>query len=98
MEAFQLVGRLNATSQNIPLQDWELGWEDTVNIPAAQTARFMVKYDKFAGTFVWHCHLLEHEDHEMMRPFRIVPEPSGGVIAAGLLAAAVAGVRRRRDD
>jgi spore coat protein A len=89
------VGRLSATNANIPLQDWELGWEDTVNIPSAQTARFMVNYNKFAGTFVWHCHLLEHEDHEMMRPFRIVPEPTG---ATGLLVAfaALVGNARRR--
>jgi bilirubin oxidase len=25
------------------------------------------------GRFVWHCHILEHEDHEMMRPYRIGP-------------------------
>jgi len=24
------------------------------------------------GQFVWHCHIVEHEDNEMMRPFRIV--------------------------
>ncbi|MFO7288359.1 MAG: multicopper oxidase domain-containing protein, partial [Bacillota bacterium] len=26
----------------------------------------------FTGEFVWHCHILEHEDWEMMRPYRIV--------------------------
>jgi FtsP/CotA-like multicopper oxidase with cupredoxin domain len=26
-----------------------------------------------AGLFVWHCHIVEHEDHEMMRPYRIGP-------------------------
>jgi spore coat protein A len=82
MEAFQLVGRMTATNQNIPLADWELGWEDTVNIPAGQVARFMVRYDAYAGTFVWHCHLLEHEDHEMMRPFMITPEPASGALVA----------------
>ncbi|RPJ81967.1 MAG: hypothetical protein EHM18_16250, partial [Acidobacteria bacterium] len=34
------------------------------------------------GTFVWHCHIVEHEDNEMMRPYRIGPEdhtaPGGG--------------------
>jgi spore coat protein A len=94
MEAFQLLGRSGAQGE-IPLTDDELGWEDTVNIPSTQTARFMVKYDKFAGKFVWHCHLLEHEDHEMMRPFQIVaPEPSGALLAAIACAAAL---RSRRS-
>ncbi len=88
MEAFQLESRRGLLG-DIPLRDDELGWEDTVLIPAQQTARFMVKYDKFAGTFVWHCHLLEHEDHEMMRPFQIVvPEPAGARLAAIALVAA----------
>jgi FtsP/CotA-like multicopper oxidase with cupredoxin domain len=29
------------------------------------------KFD-IAGLFVWHCHILEHEDNEMMRPFVVV--------------------------
>ena len=29
------------------------------------------------GQFVWHCHIVEHEDNEMMRPYRIGPEQSG---------------------
>ena len=34
--------------------------------------RVKAVYDR-AGLFVWHCHIVEHEDHEMMRPFRISP-------------------------
>jgi FtsP/CotA-like multicopper oxidase with cupredoxin domain len=29
------------------------------------------------GQFVWHCHIVEHEDNEMMRPYRIGPEQPG---------------------
>lgn len=29
------------------------------------------------GQFVWHCHVLEHEDNEMMRPYRVGPEQKG---------------------
>ena len=29
------------------------------------------------GQYVWHCHIVEHEDNEMMRPFRIGPEQPG---------------------
>jgi spore coat protein A, manganese oxidase len=27
---------------------------------------------------VWHCHILEHEDNEMMRPYDILPAPTVG--------------------
>jgi spore coat protein A len=29
------------------------------------------------GQYVWHCHIVEHEDNEMMRPFRIGPVQAG---------------------
>ncbi|SDY69137.1 Multicopper oxidase [Tessaracoccus flavus] len=29
------------------------------------------------GQFVWHCHVLEHENNEMMRPFRVGPPQPG---------------------
>jgi spore coat protein A len=25
---------------------------------------------------VWHCHILEHEDNEMMRPYEVIAAPS----------------------
>jgi spore coat protein A len=33
--------------------------------------RIIVKFEGFAGKYVWPCHLLEHEDNEMMRPYII---------------------------
>jgi Multicopper oxidase len=36
------------------------------------------------GLFVWHCHILEHEDNEMMRPYRVsrdAPEPDAAPAA-----------------
>ncbi|WP_368737074.1 multicopper oxidase domain-containing protein [Klebsiella pneumoniae] len=30
-----------------------------------------------AGRFVWHCHIVEHEDNEMMRPFQVGPQDAG---------------------
>ncbi len=74
MEAFQLLDRETSGGQPIPLEDYELGWEDTVTVGPNETTRIMVKFDQYTGTFVWHCHILEHEDLEMMRTFRIVAD------------------------
>ena len=43
-----------------------LSWKDTVNVPRHQTARFIVRYDNFPGMWMFHCHILDHEDHGMM--------------------------------
>jgi len=35
--------------------------------------RIIVKFEGFAGRYVYHCHMLEHEDNEMMRPYLVLP-------------------------
>ena len=35
--------------------------------------RIIIRFEGFTGRYVWHCHILEHEDNEMMRPFDVVP-------------------------
>lgn len=56
----------------------ELGWKDTVRVepgPDANTGkvtRIIVHFKNFTGDYVWHCHRLEHEDHDMMRPLRVI--------------------------
>jgi spore coat protein A, manganese oxidase len=51
----------------------ELGWKDTARVNSNTVTRIIVPFEGFAGRFVWHCHLLEHEDNEMMRPYEILP-------------------------
>ena len=41
-------------------------WKDTVNVPKHETARFIVRFDDFGGKWMYHCHILTHEDHGMM--------------------------------
>ncbi|HEU4633039.1 MAG TPA: multicopper oxidase domain-containing protein, partial [Flavisolibacter sp.] len=51
----------------------ERGWKDTwVSFPGEVT-RVVARFD-LEGLYVWHCHILSHEDHEMMRPFFVLPE------------------------
>ena len=51
----------------------EKGWKDTAHSPPGFRTRVIAKFDGFTGTFPYHCHILEHEDHEMMRQFNVVP-------------------------
>jgi bilirubin oxidase len=51
---------------------WESGFKDTVIAYPGEITRVVARFD-VAGLFVWHCHILEHEDNEMMRPYRVGP-------------------------
>jgi spore coat protein A, manganese oxidase len=46
-------------------------YKDTVIALPGQVTRIRAKFDR-RGRFVWHCHFLSHEDHEMMRIFQVV--------------------------
>ncbi|SDJ79751.1 multicopper oxidase family protein [Sediminibacillus albus] len=49
----------------------ERGWKDTIAAPSAQVTRVIAKFAPYTGDYVWHCHILEHEDYDMMRPFTV---------------------------
>jgi spore coat protein A len=51
----------------------EAGWKDTVQCESGSVTRIIVPFEGYAGRYVWHCHILEHEDNEMMRPFEVLP-------------------------
>ena len=50
----------------------EMGWKDTVRADPGMVTLIIVPFNGYAGRYVWHCHVLEHEDNEMMRPFEVV--------------------------
>jgi len=50
----------------------EAGWKDTVRCERGTVTRIIVPFEPYTGRYVWHCHILEHEDNEMMRPFEVV--------------------------
>jgi spore coat protein A len=56
-------------------------WKDTIKTYSGYVTRVIARFDLPAGTvtkpgdefrYVWHCHVLEHEDNEMMRPYKVV--------------------------
>lgn len=67
--SLQLVGNPIA-----PLPE-ERGWKDTQISYPGEVLRIKVKFD-IPGLFLWHCHILSHEDHEMMRPIYVGNMPS----------------------
>ncbi|HEX5894146.1 MAG TPA: multicopper oxidase [Solirubrobacterales bacterium] len=54
-------------------ESWESGLKDTVIALPEEVTRVKARFDR-PGLFVWHCHILEHEDNEMMRPYRVLPK------------------------
>jgi len=59
-----------------PPEAWETGFKDTVTAYPGQVTRVRMQFN-VAGQYVWHCHIVEHEDNEMMRPYRVGPEQLG---------------------
>jgi FtsP/CotA-like multicopper oxidase with cupredoxin domain len=57
-------------------ESWESGFKDTVIAYPGEVTRVRMKFVN-GGQFVWHCHIVEHEDNEMMRPYRIGPVQAG---------------------
>jgi spore coat protein A, manganese oxidase len=68
--------RVTEGSAPLPPEVWESGFKDTVIAYPGQVTRIKTTFDS-PGQFVWHCHILEHEDNEMMRPYRIGPVQPG---------------------
>ncbi|SDN71897.1 multicopper oxidase family protein [Bacillus sp. OK048] len=74
---FQKNGNLIFTGPPIPPNPYEMGLKDTVQTPFGYVTSIIARFGPFTGRYVWHCHMLEHEDHEMMRPFEIFKAQDG---------------------
>ncbi len=75
-----------ANNQLKPLEDYYLGppippaanedgWKDTVQCPPGFVTEIALTFTDFTGSYVFHCHILSHEEHDMMRPFQVLPAP-----------------------
>lgn len=63
---------LRYTGPAMPPEPHEMGWKDVVQCPPRTVTRIIVPFEPYAGRYVWHCHILEHEANEMMRPYEIL--------------------------
>jgi FtsP/CotA-like multicopper oxidase with cupredoxin domain len=65
---FQVVDREPFGGAPYPPEPWETGYKDTVIAYPGEITRIRALFD-IAGLYVWHCHIVEHEDNEMMRSY-----------------------------
>lgn len=66
------TGQLSFHGVAKPADANEAGRKDTVRANPGEVTRIRANFD-ILGKYVWHCHILEHEDNDMMRPFEVVP-------------------------
>ena len=60
-------------------KDREKGFKDTVITYPGYMMRKQTNKLDISGLYVWHCHIIDHEDNEMMRPFYVGSIPPGTV-------------------
>ena len=74
IDRFQYLvhNKLRFTGDPIAPEPYEAGWKDTVRANPNMMTRIIVRFEGYVGRYVWHCHILEHEDNEMMRPYEVV--------------------------
>jgi bilirubin oxidase len=56
---FQVLDR-NGVPELVPR------WEDTIDVPPHESVRIVVRFDDFGGKWMFHCHIMDHEDMGMM--------------------------------
>ena len=69
---YMTTGNLRYTGPAMVPDANEMGWKDTARVNAKTVTRIIVPFVGYPGRYVWHCHILEHEDNEMMRPYEVV--------------------------
>ena len=69
---FEVVNRQPFDGAPRPPEPWEVAAKDTVIAYPGEITRVKAKF-ALPGRYAWHCHIVEHEDNEMMRPIDVVP-------------------------
>jgi FtsP/CotA-like multicopper oxidase with cupredoxin domain len=74
----EATAQVTVDPNSVPLapEPWERGFKDTVIAYPGQVTRIRARFNT-PGQYVWHCHIVEHEDNEMMRPYRVGPPQPG---------------------
>lgn len=73
VQAMLSGGKLEFVGQPRKPHPNELGWKDTAVVNPGDVLTIVARFEGYTGRYVFHCHMLEHEDNDMMRPFEVVP-------------------------
>lgn len=65
-------GLVTPTGPAVPPGPEEAGWKDTAMVSPGEMLRVIARFTDYTGKYAYHCHILEHEDHEMMRQFQTI--------------------------
>ena len=69
-------GKLEFVGKPRPPAPNEAGWKDTAVVHPGELLTIIVRFEGYTGRYVYHCHMLEHEDNDMMRPYEVVSDES----------------------
>jgi spore coat protein A, manganese oxidase len=72
VDEYLASGKVRFSGLELPPNDNEHGWKDTVQCDSGLITRIIVPFEGYPGRYVWHCHVLEHAANEMMRPYEVV--------------------------
>ncbi|WP_045508081.1 outer spore coat copper-dependent laccase CotA [Bacillus amyloliquefaciens] len=71
LERYNKFGDIVYTGPAVPPPPSEKGWKDTLQAHSGEVIRIAATFAPYSGRYVWHCHILEHEDYDMMRPMDV---------------------------
>jgi len=71
VDHYKATGEVVFTGPKVKPDLNERGWKDTVRANPGEITRIIARFGDYTGIYPWHCHILEHEDHEMMRPYEV---------------------------
>ncbi len=69
---YNQTGNLQFTGPAVPPDPNERGGKDIARANPGMVTRILVRFEPYTGRYVWHCHILEHEDYDMMRPIQVL--------------------------
>ena len=70
-DEYEKIKQIVFSGEAVAAEPNEQGWKDTVKMPAGFVTRIIMRFPDKRGFYAYHCHILEHEDMDMMRPFEV---------------------------